>query len=288
LDQIKETLGPVITNWTQNAASRLEHGSTNCAVHGGTDQGWSATILRQLLQQGGLGSKALCLLDPELACKPSDAPPLSDPSGGTSRWSDKSPFLYDWTRNAWTSVHDHFLLLGILFGPRSFLSRLAPISGDRTQFSAACRSLVDLNCLEPFDRSLHREVAQCLLNIETPQSSSSCVAWAVALGMSLQGLSAATDSNPDEEACMDQEILGKASNELMNAIRWAADREGWKPFIHEALRALNIVYASPDFAAASGSNFEGLRKLAESVKAQLNDEVQAHKQADKLLLSLSH
>jgi hypothetical protein len=251
---------PVIAEWTQNNASRLEHASTTCAGDESADQGWAATILRQVLQQSGLGLRALSFLEPDLA-------------------SSRLPLLQEWAQSTWNSVQDRLLLLGILFGPRALLSQLRPMSSDEALFSAACRSLLDLNSLQPFDRSLWREVAECLLTMEAPQSSSIFSAWVGVLGMALH-------SSPDEEAWMDQDIFKKASGELIKTIRWAADWEGWRSCIQDAFWALNIIYTNPDFAEARGSNVEGLREIAESVKAKLNDEVQAHKQADKLLSML--
>jgi hypothetical protein len=279
LDEINEMLNSVIVDWRENTASRPEHASTTSAGDGSAAQGWATTILRQVLQQGSLGVKALCFLDPDLASETSEALPVSGPSGDTGQWSARLPFLEAWAQSTWKSVQDRYLLLGILFGPRALLSQLRPMSSDEALFSAACRSLLDLNSLQPFDRSLWREVAECLLTMEAPQSSSIFSAWVGVLGMALH-------SSPDEEAWMDQDIFKKASGELIKTIRWAADWEGWRSCIQDAFWALNIIYTNPDFAEARGSNVEGLREIAESVKAKLNDEVQAHKQADKLLSML--
>ena len=54
----------------------------------------------------------------------------------------------------------------------------------------------------------------------------------------------------------------------------------------QPLWALHAICTNPDFAEASGFNVEGLRELAESVKAKLNDEAQAYKQADEFLSML--
>jgi hypothetical protein len=87
-------------------------------------------------------------------------------------------------------------------------------------------------------------------------------------------------------AGLDHRIFQSASEKLMKTIKGAADLEGWRPFIQAALGALSVIYTNQNFVKAIGSNVEDLRELAESVKVKLNDEVQAHKQADELLLKL--
>jgi hypothetical protein len=194
------------------------------------------------------------------------------------------------TQCTWNSTQDRLLLLGILFGARALLAQMRDQSGDKALVSAACRSLLDLNSLAPFNKDLRRDVAVCLLHIPTPRTSSSCLAWVGALGMAIQGL--ATDGCPNEEtfaqiaAGLDHRIFQSASEKLMKTIKGAADLEGWRPFIQGALGALSLIYTNQNFVKSIGSNVEDLRELAESVKAKLNDEVQAHKQADELLLKL--
>jgi hypothetical protein len=262
LDQINKMLNPVIVAWTEDNASPLEHAST--AGDESADQRWAASILRQVVQQGGLAFRALHFLEPVVA-------------------SSRLTILQEWAQSSWIDVQDRLLLVGILFGPRALLSQLCPHSGCIV-FPAACRSLLDLNSLVPFDKSLRTEVAVGLLCFGTPQALSSCVAWVGTLGMALQGL--ATDSCTKEEVCLDHDIFKTASFELIKTIQWAAGWEGWRPFIQDALWALSIIYTNQSFAEASGSNVEHLREVAESVKVKLNDEVQAHKQADELLSKL--
>jgi hypothetical protein len=264
LDRISEMFYPLIAEWRRNNASIG-------LIDEGEDLEWAGAILGQLAKQGGLAFRELSFPGPDLA-------------------SSKSCLFEEWVQTTWGSVQDRLLVLGILFGPKALLPQLRPKSGDEALLSAACRALLDLNSLAPFEMSLRREIAGSLVSVSTPRTSSSCLAWVEALQLALQGL--ATVGFPNEGTFsrfaggLDHTIFQTASDKLIETIRWAEGWEGLRPFVQEALGALSVIYTNQDFAGASGSNAELLCELAQSMKAKFNDEVQTHKQTDELLSKL--
>lgn len=185
LDEIQETLQPLVA---RVAAPKL----------GDRDSVWAANVLSQMKTSSGCGLEALQLMDPAVA------------NGvGTVR-NSKLPLLDEWirSRSHQTSMEDcvqikkakeRFVLLGILFSPRSLVPRLAPLSSDNVLFPAACRALTDLDRLEHFDKRLKQDIASNILSIPMPKAATSCRAYVHLLGAALLDWAAAEAADTSTE-----------------------------------------------------------------------------------------
>lgn len=275
LDESNASLTPAIMDWIQVAPSRCSKSvagieATNCPL---------PSTLLLVKTTGGVGIDALRLLEQTLQRPPG----LSEDGNQSIPQMPRLPFLFEWARSAWRSHHqDRFFLLGILFSPRLLVFRLAPISGDQIVFTNVARSLLDLNCLERFERPLQRELAEALINLEVPQTPNSCVAWVETLQICL----APEDrpQGPEQQPLEDRDLAELAIDQLMAAIHWATGREGWTGFIHQVFFFVNRLQTAGYVRCQKKA--VRLRELAGAVQANLANEVQAHMQANVLLSQL--
>ena len=254
LDEVNSNLAPAITEWLEIAeVRRLEH----CASIEVTSF-LPPLILTHVKATGGVGIEALHLLEEA----------LQKPGGPTP----KLPFLFEWAQSAGSCRRSRIFLLGILFSPSVLISRLAKFTSNQTFFAKIVESLLDLNSLEGFDAQSQREVGETLIDL-VPQTPNGCVAWAQALQIFLL---TAKDS-------LDQDLIERATDEIIAAVRWAVGRQGWSGFIFQAL---SFATRMRQKGLMHPQNKGYLQNLACLVHHSLEHEVQADTQA-QLLLSLN-
>jgi hypothetical protein len=266
LDEIDAGLTPAIMRWAQVATSRGSSDVCSDVQSSANHPPQLPNILEHVKTAGGVGDDALSLLE-EAVQKP--YVPVMDGSQPTPS-RPNLPFLFEWARSSWRGYHrDRFFLLGILFSPGLLICRLAPISSDQVCYANVARSLLDLNCLEEFDKPLQRALAETQVNLAMPQTPDSCIAWIETLRISLQ-------VTKDLE---DNDLAELAADQLIAAIDWAAGRQGWTGFIHQALRFLYRLQIAGYFNGQQTKKANHLYQLAVKVQSKLEDEVQAYMQA---------
>ena len=188
------------------------------------------------------------------------------------------PFLFDWVQLERHHQDSRFFLLGILFSPSLLIGRLEQIAScsNRT-FSNVLLALSTLNCLEQFEWHLLHELAQALVNLQLPETPSSCVAWVNTLQQCL-----AHCPREGWQKLEDRDLVECATRQLQQAIYWAAGRTGWAVFLHHALKFLNMLVSTRKCASLAG-----LEELAMYAQTQVAEDAQAHLQATALLAQLN-
>ena len=105
----------------------------------------------------------------------------------------------------------------------------------------------------------------------------SCAAWVGAIGVALNGWGKpASDMLTEDHA-----LVERAAKGIIDVTRMALHREGWAAFTHEASWALNSLYERAESMSSELSS--SLRELAAEVKAKMNDQMQATRQAECML-----
>ena len=157
LDEIDSNLRPATQEWTKVATSRA--GAATANVLEETVDGRNSWVLWQVQKHGGLGLKALKVLSPAVA-----AGALVEAWQGLDCPSVQ--LLVDWAKGSKPHQHqERFFLAGLLFDARALLPHLTLLSGSAELFGAGCGALLHLNCMEPLQLSLQRDVAHCFLRI---------------------------------------------------------------------------------------------------------------------------
>ena len=243
LDEIDSDLRPAIQEWTKVATSRAR--AATAEVLDETADGkssWASSVLRLVQKHGGVGLEALKILSPALAA-----------CASVEAWQALDrlnvQMLVDWAKGSspWR-YQDRFFLAGILFDARALLPNLLYLCGSTELFGAGCGALVDLNCLEPLQVSLKRDVAHCILRIPAPQVPSSCTAWVKLIGISING-------SADGEWQVIQDIgwqpAERAGWDIARAIRRGLDCEGWPAWLSVLRAALSVLTSIPNSELAA-------------------------------------
>jgi hypothetical protein len=261
LDESYESLAHVIPDCSQ-VSGYVSIEASECS---------SPRTLARVKETGGVGDIPLKMIENFLR------EPAKDGSLRTP-FTLRLPFLFDWVQLEWHHQDSRFFLLGILFSPSLLIGRLEQISsGNNRTFSNVLLALSNLNCLEQFEGHLLHELAQALVNLQLPETPSSCVAWVDTLQQCL-----ANCPREGWQKLEDRDLVECATRQLQQAIYWAAGRTGWAVFLHHALKFLNTLVSTRRCASLTG-----LEELATYAQMQVAEDAQAHLQATALLAQLN-
>lgn len=262
LNEIALSLGPAVSDWSEQCKivrSRARSQPTrrlpgdDCKL-----SDWASAALQKVCNNMSVGKDALKTLAPD--------------------WQTLDPgLLANWASvGKQKELQGRFFLVGFLFDVNDLLSNLAYLDHNGDHFESACRALLDLNCIKPFEQSLRLAVASCILRIRAPSMMQSCVAWLSVIGMSTRGWAKSED--PTE-----QNVGRKASKTVMALLQHPADK--WCcPW--EATWALSCIFEGSSKTAMDSTLAQEVRELMLALKAGVQKDVEVSQHADLLMSHL--
>ena len=274
LDEIEESLSSNLESWTKAGESQTPAHEAHDSQHAQADNIFSKVHLHGVISE-------MFMEQLESAIQ-RNSRLWTSPDGHSVR-VEVLRMLVGWAKSTSEQQQQkRLLLVGMLFGPWTLLPSLLFLPGtssllygrcidaepqvDQELVAACCKSLVALNCLMQFKKSLKEQVLKSLLCMEAPQTAESCSAWVGAIGkvLPVQG-----------------ELVVQACKKIMHVTDSKVCCEGWAAFTHEAMCVLS------GLNEAFVSNKKELSFLAAKVKAAMTSQVRATRQAEWLIDKLN-